>query len=103
MKPADLEQLKKLCEKWKAHKCAEDFPAMETMRDIFVITIIPLISRIEELEKALEHTKKFCLCERNTFGFDYGEVHPLSGKPGAGKRWLTPQVVATKALEGAKE
>ena len=62
-----------------------------------------LISRIEELEKALEHTKKFCLCERNTFGFDYGEVHPLSGKPGAGKRWLTPQVVATKALEGAKE
>ena len=102
MKP-DLEQRKKLFLSASHRNVRWSFDDMQPVFNEYHYAVPQLISRIEELEKALEHTKKFCLCERNTFGFDYGEVHPLSGKPGAGKRWLTPQVVATKALEGFKE
>lgn len=47
---------------------------------------------------ALKHTEEFCLCTRNTKGFDYGEAHPEMGKPKIGARWLTPRDTAEKAL-----
>lgn len=67
--------------------------------------LLKAYDKIEELEKklavavhALEHTSDFCLCDRNTNGFDYSELHPHMGKPKPGARWLTPCVVAEEAL-----
>lgn len=57
-----------------------------------------LISLLERYREALEHCRDFCLCHRNTTGFDYSEVHPNMGKPGVGKRWLTPTDVAEPVL-----
>lgn len=61
-------------------------------------------ARVANLRDAVKHTEDFCLCSRNIIGFDYGEIHPLKGKPKAGARWLTPRDVAIAALaedEGA--
>lgn len=46
---------------------------------------------VKELREALKHTNEFCLCKRNTYGFDYHEDHPVMGKPKSGRRWLTPR------------
>lgn len=42
------------------------------------------------LIEALKESAQHCLCERETPGFDYGEVHRKLGKPRMGARWMTP-------------
>lgn len=51
--------------------------------------------RIETLKEAAEH----CLCTRNTYGFDYAEIHDKLGKPKVGARWLTPSDLVNKAVQ----
>lgn len=58
-----------------------------------------LRSLITEMGKALELTQDHCLCNRNTYGFDYNETHRNLGKPEAGKRWLDPYDICANALE----
>lgn len=38
----------------------------------------------------LKMTTMHCVCTRNVKGFDYGEKHPILGKPRAGARWTVP-------------
>jgi hypothetical protein len=57
------------------------------------------LKRERVLRDACEHTHKFCLCDRNTKGFDYGESHRYMGKPKVGARWLTPDDVCSAALK----
>jgi hypothetical protein len=52
-----------------------------------------LIEVIEMQDAGLETSGRHCLCVRNTWGFDYCESHKILGKPGPGKRWLTPNDV----------
>ena len=47
---------------------------------------------------AMSTAQDHCLCTRNTYGFDYSEIHPHLGKPGPGKRWLTPNDVINDGL-----
>lgn len=46
---------------------------------------------VELMRSAIDHTNEFCICKRNTYGFDYHEEHPIMGKPKSGSRWLTPR------------
>lgn len=62
-------------------------------------TVDNLLEQVKCLEGALIRCEKHCLCDRNTKGFDYGETHLALGKPGMGKRWLTPGNVASEALK----
>lgn len=55
------------------------------------------------LREALAHTNDFCLCRRNTTGFDYHEEHPVQGLPKSGSRWLTPRDYNKNALAEADE
>jgi hypothetical protein len=57
----------------------------------------------KELVKAIDHTSEFCVCKRNTFGFDYHEDHPTMGKPKSGSRWLTPKDFIKETLARVKE
>ncbi len=58
-----------------------------------------LREKLRLAQEALEHTDKFCVCERfKTPGFDYSETHKRQGKPGIGKRWLTPRDVIRDCL-----
>lgn len=58
---------------------------------------------LREVEnEALERQAEHCLCTRNTRGFDYGETHKKLGKPGIGKRWLTPSDIAKDALRNQR-
>ena len=66
--------------------------------DAWADEISALRARVAQLEGALGDVKKRCLCFRATYGFDYSEVHTKLGKPGAGKRWLTPSDLADHAL-----
>lgn len=59
--------------------------------------------RREKLRETLKHVEDFCLCDRNTVGFDYGELHPHMGKPKMGSRWLTPYDVAKEVLAQDKK
>ena len=58
---------------------------------------------VNELREALKHTNEFCLCKRNTYGFDYHEDHPVMGKPKSGSRWLTPRDYNKDALTKADQ
>lgn len=49
------------------------------------------MSKDKALKDLVEHVNSFCLCERNTYGFDYSEKHPNIGKPRGGARWKTPR------------
>lgn len=63
------------------------------------VTALKLIAALERSTGALELISNRCLCERGMQpGFDYGEVHPKIGKPGIGKRWLTPSDIAGEEL-----
>ena len=53
--------------------------------------ISELIEIIKSQSEALDHVNEFCLCKRNTYGFDYHEDHPVQGLPKSGSRWLTPR------------
>jgi hypothetical protein len=64
---------------------------------------INVMKERDRYRAALEHCSEHCLCERNTYGFDYGETHPKLGKPKQGSRWLTPSDIARAALAGGKE
>lgn len=66
-------------------------------------TITALCKLLLEYHEALEHTDKFCLCSRLTKGFDYSEKHPRQGKPGIGKRWLTPRDVVKDAIGAGRK
>lgn len=44
----------------------------------------------KKLVSLLIHIDSHCLCTRKIKGFDYGEAHPILGKPKPGSRWLTP-------------
>lgn len=50
-----------------------------------------LLKESKKLKNAIDHINSFCLCERNTYGFDYSEKHPHMGKPKGGARWKTPR------------
>lgn len=59
---------------------------------------VALAKALKIMSEALEDIEKHCLCERfETKGFDYGELHLRLGKPGVGKRWITPSDVAHQA------
>lgn len=63
-----------------------------------------LLDALTVTMEALEEVNRHCVCDRfKTKGFDYGEAHPLMGKPKAGARWLTPQDIARAALASAGE
>lgn len=57
-----------------------------------------------------DHVSKACLCERfasrftpkNKRGFDYGEVHPVLGKPEVGSRWKTPRAMIEDCAQTIK-
>lgn len=53
-------------------------------------------------DKLLEQLRNTCICDRNTYGFDYGETHPKLGKPGPGKRWLTPTDIIDETRKVAR-
>ena len=52
--------------------------------------ITTLEARLEGADKVIEQVQNHCLCERNSYGFDYHEKHRKLGPPESGKRWLTP-------------
>lgn len=58
---------------------------------------------VNEFREALKHTNEFCLCKRNTYGFDYHEDHPVMGKPKGGARWLTPRDYIKNSLTKADQ
>lgn len=49
-----------------------------------------LLTEIQMLRGVLDEIKDHCVCERDTYGFDYHETHKKLGKPKSGARWLTP-------------
>lgn len=48
-----------------------------------------MIKYITKLENLVSSISESCLCERNTYGFDYHENHPRLGKTSG--RWKTPR------------
>jgi hypothetical protein len=64
--------------------------------------ITELLETIQSQSEALEHVNDFCLCKRNTFGFDYHEEHPVQGLPESGSRWLTPRDRIKQSLSETK-
>lgn len=82
---------------FRIHQVAEAFIAGAKARDEQFLAVV------NELREALKHTNEFCLCKRNTYGFDYHEDHPVMGKPKSGSRWLTPRDYNKDALTKADQ
>lgn len=74
-------------EKERAATFRPDFSqTTKTMREI------EIEKELHTAEELIIDCYKHCRCQRfETKGFDYGEEHGLLGKPGVGKRWLTPR------------
>ena len=66
-------------------------------------TITALLDIIEDMQDAIKHTNDFCLCTRNTVGFDYHEDHKVQGKPKSGSRWITPRDYNRRTLTATEQ
>ena len=84
-----------ISESWSITKA--NYLAGAKVRDVQWLEVV------SELREALKHTNEFCLCKRNTYGFDYHEDHPVMGKPKSGSRWLTPRDYNKDAITKADQ